>query len=348
MSIRYGFFLSLFIAISFLIYSCSSEKPVEEPLILNGSTMGTTYSVKVVKDDSLFSSEYYSTLKGRIDSVLIMVNRQMSTYIDDSEISLFNSFQDTGWFPISYDFALVVKTALEISAQTDSALDITVGPFVNLWGFGPAKDRLRKLPDSLEIKSIMSIIGINKLKVKMKPPSIKKSIPEMYIDLSSIAKGFGVDKVSEFLVQENHTNFMVEIGGEVFTKGKNHLGSTWRIGISTPDETFDIQKVVGIENYAMATSGDYRNFIFIDDKKYSHTIDPKTGWPIKHDLASVTVIHKNCMSADGFATAFEVLGAEKSLELAKKMKLPVFLIVRKDNQFVEYMTPEFINFISEM
>lgn len=347
MIIRFGFFPSIILSFLILLISCDSEKQIEEPFVIDGSTMGTYYSVKIVKSDSVLTKEYYESLKYRIDSVLYVVNRQMSTYLDDSEISLFNSFQDTGWFPISYDFAYVVKTALDISAKTDTALDISVGPLVNLWGFGPSKDRLRKLPDSLEIKNLMSLVGVDKLDIKLKPPSIKKSIPEMYIDLSSIAKGYGVDKVSEFLADENHDNFMVEIGGEVRAKGANQFNLPWRIGISTPNETMGIQKILALKNFAVATSGDYRNFISIDNKMYSHTIDPRTGWPVKHNLASVTVIHNNCMTADGFATAFEVLGAEKSIKLAEKLKLPVYLIVRDDNEFVEYMNKEFTNFVTE-
>ncbi|MDD3558963.1 MAG: FAD:protein FMN transferase [Melioribacteraceae bacterium] len=347
MTIRFGFFLSIILSFLILLNSCNTEKQVEDPFVINGSTMGTYYTVKIVKNDSLFTKEYYESLKNRIDSVLYIVNRQMSTYMEDSEISIFNSFQDTGWFPISYDFAYVVKTALDISAKTDTALDISVGPLVNLWGFGPGKDRLNKLPDSLEIKNLLSLVGIGNLDIRLKPPSIKKAIPEMYIDLSSIAKGFGVDKVSELLTDDNHNNFMVEIGGEVFARGSNHLNSPWKIGISTPNETMGIKKILSIDNFAVATSGDYRNFISIDNKIYSHTIDPRTGWPIRHNLASVTVIHNKCMVADGFATAFEVLGAERSLKLAEKLKLPVYLIVRDDNEFIEYMTQEFTNFVIE-
>ncbi len=214
---------------------------------------------------------------------------------------------------------------------------------VNLWGFGP-EYQANKIPDDEEIKEKKALTGYKKLSVKLSPPAVKKDIPEIYCDLSAIAKGFGVDKITMLLDSIKIENYMVEIGGEVRTKGKTQQNKLWRIGIEAPDSPTDIQRIIVISDNSMATSGDYRNYYEKDGVRYSHTIDPLIGSPIAHKLASVTVIDKSSMIADGMATAINVLGPEEGYKFALREGLPVFMIVREKQGFVEKMTPEFKTF----
>jgi len=324
------------IFIGVLLFVGCSEKQNNKVTTFSfaGNTMGTTYHIKVVEDSVFVRNNYNEIIKHRVDSLLLDVNNKMSTYIPDSELSMFNSSADTTWFPISKEFAEVVKAAILIGDKTNKSLDITVGPLVNLWGFGP-KGETDTVPDSQEVTLMKSLTGLDKISVKFNPPAIKKALPDMYVDLSSIAKGYGVDVVCEYLLKLGIKNFMVEIGGEVRTNGKNHNNEYWRIGISTPDNSGNIEKVVQLNNQSMATSGDYHNYFMKNGKRYSHTIDPRTGYPITHNLASVSVIAKSCMMADGYATALDVLGPIKGMLYADTLKLPVFMIVHKNGNFTE-------------
>jgi thiamine biosynthesis lipoprotein len=309
--------------------------------------MGTTYSIKIAADKDQIEKIDAEKFQNSVDSILIQVNKEMSTYIPESEISIFNQSKSTEWFPISKDFANVMEMSLYISQKSAGAFDITVGPIVNLWGFGPDY-KLEYVPTQKEIEMGLLSVGYNNIFVNPEPPSIKKKIKDIYIDLSAIAKGFGVDKVSDYLEVKNIENYMVEIGGEVRTSGKNAKSNKWQIGISTPDGGVNLQRVVSLSGNSIATSGDYRNYFEKDGVRYSHTIDPRTGMPINHTLASVTVIHGSCMIADGMATAITVLGPDEGYELAIKEELPIFMIVREGNEFVEKMTPSFKQFLTEV
>lgn len=331
-----------FILIIFL-FNCTSQKTSSNLIEIHGRTMGTLYMVKVVKSDELGSSgvdEIEKTLTNEIDALLKEVNRQMSNWLKDSEISRFNQYKESDWFEVSGDTALVIAEALRISEASGGAFDITVGPLVDLWGFGPAKME-RQIPGEDQIKAVMAEIGYQKLAVRESPPSVRKEAPDIHCDLSAIAKGFGVDKAAEYLDSKGFSNYLVEIGGEVRAKGMNHRGVLWRVAVATPDGTSNYQKVLSLKDISMATSGDYQNYFEKDGVRYSHTIDPTTGRPITHKLASVTVIHESCMTADALATAIDVMGPEKGYELAIKENLPVFLIIREGDAFVEKMTPRF-------
>ena len=302
--------------------------------------MGTFYTVKITNSDLHQLKINPDSLQHRIDSVLIQINHWMSTYQKGSEITGFNNFRDSEWYPVSPELAYIVNYAQKISILSDGAFDVTVGPVVNLWGFGP-EDRSTLVPTTDEIDIRKKLIGFQKLQVKLTPPSLKKDVAEIYCDLSAIAKGYGVDKITEFLDSQKLHNYMVDIGGEIRASGRNAGNNRWKIGVATPDEEFGIQKVIPLENKAVATSGDYRNYFEKDGKRYSHTIDPRSGSPITHPLASVTVIHDSCMVADGLATAINVMGPEKGFNFAINRELPVLLIVRENRGFTERMTPQF-------
>jgi FAD:protein FMN transferase len=327
--------------VAFLLFTSCSDTENLEVYSLTGNTMGTTYTIKIVDSRE---KNTLSNIQLKIDSVLVEVNKQMSTYIKDSEISLFNSSQDTSWFKVSHDFVAVVEDAINIGQETGNIYDITIGPVVNLWGFG-SKAVPQMIPTKEEIEKAKQNTGIDKLSVDFKLVSLKKTIPDLYCDLSSIAKGFGVDKVSILLEEYGYNNFMVEIGGEVRTKGKNQKDN-WKIGISTP-KSDGLQKVLSISNISVATSGDYLNYFEKNGLRYSHLIDPRNGKPITHNLASVTVISNDCRTADAYATAINVMGSELGYKFALEKKLAIFMIVREENNFIEKMTPQFEEYILE-
>ncbi|PHM63390.1 FAD:protein FMN transferase ApbE [Xenorhabdus ishibashii] len=300
---------------------------------LNGQTMGTYYSVKYVADSSAPAPE---NLQKEIDRLLEEVNDQMSTYRPNSELSRFNQSREVNKpFPVSAATAKVVKEAIRINKLTEGALDVTVGPLVNLWGFGP-EGRITKAPTDEELKTRRAWTGIDNLSVEGN--NLIKSIPELYVDLSSIAKGYGVDVVAEYLGSHHIKNYMVDIGGEVRTSGNNGKGNPWRIAIEKPSDSGmaqNAQEIIEPGNMSVATSGDYRNYFEQNGVRYSHTINPQTGRPITHNLVSITVIAPTCMSADGFSTGLDVLGPEKGMEVAEKLNIPVFMIVKTKDGFEE-------------
>ncbi len=320
---------------AFLLVACGEP----EQQNLQGQTMGTYYSIKYVADSSAPSTK---DTQAEIDKLLEEVNDQMSTYRPDSELSRFNQFREVNKpFAVSEATAKVVKEGIEINRLTRGALDITIGPLVNLWGFGP-EGRITKAPSDEELTARRAWTGIDKLSVQGN--NLIKTIPELYVDLSSIAKGYGVDVVAEYLESINIQNYMVDIGGEVRTKGKNGKGALWRIAIERPsdkDISQSAQEIIEPGDMSIATSGDYRNFFEQDGVRFSHTIDPKTGKPINHNLVSITVLTPTCMSADAFATGLNVLGPDEGLKVAEELNIPVFIIVKTEKGFEERYTKAF-------
>lgn len=309
----------------------------DQLITISGPTMGTTFQVKIVQSEITLDTE---VLEREINTRLEEVNRQMSTYQHNSEITQFNRSRSTDWFAVSSDFAHVLHIAREISTWSDGAFDVTIGPLVNLWGFGPnaIPDRVPS-PDSIRVAKTLT--GYKKIRVDLSAPALKKESPEVYCDLSAIAKGYGVDRVASYLDSLGINRYFIEIGGELRTKGHNNLGQLWRIGIASPAGQGELQKALALNNMSIATSGDYHNYFERDGIRYSHTIDPRTGRPITHALASVSVIHKSCAYADGLATAINVMGPEKGFVFAEKRNFAVFMIIRQGDGFVEKMTSDF-------
>lgn len=309
---------------------------------IEGSTMGTVYSVRL---NAAGFDEQKAMLKNGIEDVLQEINRQMSTWDSQSVLSSINRYSDTDWIGIPEDIYKVLKAALEIARQTDGALDITVGPLVNLWGFGPDRSPTT-IPDEQTIQALLDRTGYTLLELDPESARLRKKRPELYIDLSALAKGYAVDEIARYLDQRGISNYLVEVGGEIQAHGVNTENKPWQIGIEKPlSDKFEIQRIVPLSNQGMATSGDYRNFRMIDGVRYSHTIDPRTGKPVSHDLAAVTVIHPSTMMADGIATALLVMGPENGLEYAEEMDLGVLFVIREKDDFHEIMTPSFKNLI---
>ena len=327
-----------------LLFSCTQSSMPPEQYGLRGQTMGTTYTVKIVEPKNRLFDQ--NALKDEIDFLLKSVNQVMSTYISDSELSLLNRAPAGEWLPVSHELLTVLQAARLVSDKSGGAFDVTVGPLVNLWGFGP-EERSNGVPSDQEIGARKAVVGWHKLELRPDPPSVRKAVDGMYCDLSAIAKGYGVDRVAELLESKGLANYMVEIGGEIRAKGINAKRERWRIGVSSPDAQFAVQRVIAVHDNGVATSGDYRNYFEQDGVRYSHTIDPVTGRPITHKLASVTVIHPSCMMADAFATAVDVLGPDAGMALAEREKLPVFLVVKRDAGFEEVMNSAFAAFIKK-
>ena len=318
---------NLFLLVFLCICRAGFAQTQPPMLELRGPTMGTTFSVKVFdppdfKDEAAFL----------VDQLLRTVNDQMSTYLENSEITRFNRSKSTDWFPVSEELATVVAFSQVVSEKTDGAFDVTVGPLVNAWNFGPDPSA-RTVPEGEVITKLRESVGFRKLSVRVDPPALKKSVSGLKIDLSAVAKGYAVDRVVALLNDQGARNVFAEIGGEVSVSG-NKAGQWWKVGIQMPDAVSDSVLIAhslnvgGGGDRSMATSGDYRNYFEVDGKRYSHTIDPRTGQPIEHPLASVTVVAETCMEADAWATALNVLGPEEALRLAKAEGLDVLLVAR--------------------
>lgn len=321
---------------------CGTDAVVPRALVeFSGPTMGTSWQVKLPHVPHGTSKD---ELQAGIEQLLERVNDQMSTYRADSELSRFNQHDGTGWFEVSSDTARVVLAAQRISDASGGAFDVTVGPLVNLWDFGP-EPRDARVPRDDELAAARERVGYRMLEVRDEPPALRKSRPDLYVDLSAIAKGFGVDRVGEHLESVGCDSYYVEIGGEVRTRGTKPAGTPWRIGIEAPATTrFSSQaahRVLELRDRSVATSGDYRNYWEQDGRRFSHTIDPRTGRPVEHPLASVTVVADDCMTADGWATALMVLGPDDAYNLAVEEDLAALLIVREEQGFAEHATPAF-------
>ncbi len=319
-----------------LLISCSDRPQIH----IQGETMGTTYNVKIVTETEVDQAK----LRARIYSVLLEVNRQMSTWQDDSEISQFNNFKDTSAYSISADFYNVVKMSQELAELTEGAFDITIKPLVSAWGFKREGRPKHKLSQGT-LDSLLAFTGYRKIEL-LPDNHIRKTDPRVTIDLGGIAKGFGVDKVKLVLDSAGFTNYFIEIGGEDIAKGNNAKGEAWRVGISLPRPEAnpnDLQKVLALSDKAIATSGDYRNFYWLDGEFVSHRLDPKTGRPVQSSLASASVITDNCAYADGLALAFLIIGKDKALEIANRLDhVDAYFIEREsDSSFVEYFSNNF-------
>lgn len=295
--------------------------------------MGTTYSVKVVSGDGKLPTT--ESLTALADDTFAAINRSMSTYISDSELSQLNRADTSSWQPISAPLFEVLELSQQISRKSDGAFDITVMPLVDLWGFGPAKRGAA--PGDEQIANVLQQIGYAKVQLDRQRSAVQRPAG-VTMDLSAIAKGYAADVLAAELHAQGYQHFMVEVGGELVLAGHNPKGKPWRIGIETPNYQLlsapqGPVNAVDLSGVGMATSGDYRNYYEVDGARLSHTLNPTTGRPINHTLASVTVIAQTAAEADGWATALNVLGPDKALAVAEREQLAVFLLVRAGDGF---------------
>ena len=327
---KYSLPLWLFLFCLFTIfYTSCAEKEFHE---FSGETMGTNYTIKY---SAKLSNQ--SNNKSKVDQLLEDINNQMSTYISDSEISRFNTFNDTTWFAISDEFAYVIVSSFKYYEISNGLYDITVMPLVNLWGFGP--EIFLDIPSKTQIDSVLQFISQDLIEIDGN--KIRKKDPRVQIDLSSIAKGYAVDQIIEIL---DYENIMVEIGGEVRTLSD---GKLWRIGVSAPsidNFNYDIEYIVPITNHSLATSGNYRNF-YVDDNKnfYHHEINPLSGYPIQSNLGSISILTTtSCMEADGLSTALYMMDAKEVKDFLDKSNFEGLMIVKnEDGSFEKIVSNNF-------
>ena len=332
---------TLLVFVGLLTLACTACLP-ERELRLAGKTMGTTYHIKVVAGWLTSGAD----LQTKIDARLAAINRSMSTYDPASEISRFNALASTDeWLPVSDDFNTVLQVAAKLYQLTGGAWDGTLDPLVNLWGFGrrgPAKG----IPAEVEIRQALTRVGFDRIRLD---PSgaIGKHHPSVTLDLASIAKGYGVDEVARLLVDNGFADFLVEIGGEVYARGRRKDGKPWMVGINRPDREAgldDVYKALPLADRAMATSGDYRIFSQIGDRTWSHILDPRTGWPVQNKVVSATVVAANCTVADGLATALMVMGPTAGVALVNRLDGVECLIVTRtsDGAFSDHPSRGFV------
>jgi thiamine biosynthesis lipoprotein len=315
-----------------ILTGCSfSEKPEVQTLF--GYAMGTSYSVKVVA-----GVNEAKTMQIGIEGILSDINGRMSTYLPRSDLSVFAEADVGEKVSIDPKTTEVVSAALEVARVTEGRFDPTIAPLVELWGFGPAPVP-SEVPSERDIVTLLSMVGYEAVSVE--DNSLIKSA-ERQLDLSAIAKGYAVDEISKYLASKGFSDFLVEVGGEMAFSGEKSEGKSWRIAIEKPVvESREAFRVLEVSSGAIATSGDYRNFFELDGQRFSHTINPETGYPIKHDTASVTVVMESCMLADAFATAFSVMDRNESIQLAEELGIALFIIFKDREAFKTMQSTEF-------
>jgi len=316
--------------------SCQKQTQIRE---INGDTMGTTYKIRWV-ENKVQSKQTNQELKSHIDRILQEYNQEMSTYIPTSKISQFNTFTEVKThFRVNKHFIEILDFAKFLHKESLGRYDITIAPLVNLWGFGPVKKLEQHAPSKEVIDQVLPYIGLDKIDWGLQETSLywlEKKHPMVQLDFSSVAKGQGVDVVSDYLEELGILNYMVEIGGEIRVKGRKGLGPTdsWKIGVEVPtlEQQGQLQKILDLsldqKRISLATSGNYRNFFKEGEKIFGHTINPKTGQPEKNRILSATVVSfDNCMTADAWATTLMAVGELKAKELIEKHHLIVYLIL---------------------
>ena len=338
------YYLSIVLLLSVYVTACSHSRE-QEIIKISGPTMGTQYHISWVSNkqgNDVRSSEAMA-IKSKVDQLLVAFNKSMSTYDAESELSVINHNVMSGWQNISEDLYAVLQMSLDINKQSNKAFDVTVGPLVNLWGFGPDKAKFQA-PSQKDIDALLEQVGseVLELRTTVKGEFQLRLNQARYIDLSAIAKGYAVDILGDLLKRQGIVDYLVEVGGEIVANGEKPKQQPWRIAIEAPnDDGRSVQLIIPLSNVGIATSGDYRNFFEQDGRRFSHTIDGRTGKPVEHNLASVSVLHESVGMADAWATALTVLGADEGVALANKFGLAAYFIVRTDTGYQQISSSQF-------
>jgi thiamine biosynthesis lipoprotein len=303
--------------------------------------MGTTWHLSYLDPPPGLTPE--QVRQGLVEQ-LALVDGSMSTFRTDSEISRFNASAAQTWFDVSAVFLHVLAAALDVGQRSDGAFDITVAPLVDLWGFGPA-GAVVEPPAESDIASALTRVGQGRLLLDSEHSRIKKLV-DLSLDVSSLAEGYAVDRMAQWLLEQHVTRFMVELGGELRLSGLSGRDDPWRIAIEQPDDAAGAAAAtLQLTDVAVSTSGDYHKYFEANGRRYSHLIDPRTGSPVAHDLVSVTVVHPDCMLADAWSTALTILSADAAMSVARTQGLAVYFIRRIDGGFVHSHTPQFAPFL---
>ncbi|MBL8951760.1 MAG: FAD:protein FMN transferase [Myxococcaceae bacterium] len=327
----------LFALAAFAAARYFGSREVAAPARLEGRTMGTTWSVLL---DGPRADGRLAELQRGIERLLVEINASMSTYDPSSELSRFNAHEASAAFEVSPPLARVMRDALEVHRASGGTFDVTVGPLVEVWGFG-ARGVRGRVPDAGQIEELLAAVGSHRL--SLDGGALAKAHPRLRVDLSAIAKGDAVDRVSDLLLQSGEPNHLVEIGGELVARGVNVHGEPFRVGVEEPDPSRrSVRLAVALRDRAIASSGNFRNVFEVDGVRYAHTIDPRTGWPVQHRLAEVSVLHARCALADAWATALMAAGPDRAWALALAQGLDVLLLEEApDGGFTERVTEGF-------
>lgn len=326
----------LFALVLVLLVSC--QKTPERPAEMSGLAMGATYSIKVYRSSF---KEPLADLHNAIKRTISDADKAVSIYVEDSEITNFNRVVGTDWFAISPQLTGVIAEALDLSVVSNGAFDVTIGNLIETWGFGKTI-KPDKVPTLQEIRLAQQTSGFKNLEISPDRAFLRKTIPALTVNLSAVAQGYGVDVVAAYLESKGIDRFLVEIGGEVRTKGLKSDGTPWKVAIERPEaDTRSIYKIIKLTNLSLATSGDYRNYYEIAGRRYSHIIDPATGRPIDNAIASVSVLHPSCMIADALATTLMVMGYEEGARFAEARHYAVLWILRTEEGLSERMSAAF-------
>lgn len=341
------FFRAALLGVCVLFSGCDSATtpatPASTATVLDGKTMGTFWRVSVIGVDEAKAQ----ALRAKVQAQLDADDRLLSTWKNDSALMRFNHATDTRPWPVSEAMADIVTLSLRIGAKTHGAMDITVGPLVNLWGFGPDKQPVAT-PDAQAIAAAKARTGLQHLQVinQSGRQFLQKDIPDLFVDLSTVGEGYAADHLARLMEQEGISRYLVSVGGALVSRGMNGEGKPWRVAIQKPtDRENAVQAIVDINGHGISTSGSYRNYYELDGKRISHVIDPQTGQPITHKLVSVTVIAPTALEADGWDTGLMVLGPEKAQQVVREQGLAVYMIVKEGEGFKTWMSPQFRTFL---
>lgn len=317
-------YFSIFLFLAAAVWYLSGYKKTYQ--VISGKTFGTYYTIKIK------SSKENNLLQKAVKEEFAAINSEMSVFDINSEISEINRTPAGQWTDLSEPMQKLLKNAYQIYQNSDGAFDPTTGRLVDLWGFGTTGG-IQKIPDEEDIKKTLATTGFDKIRFNGDFSRLRKQYAETTLNLSAIAKGYSVDRIAELLKAQGYNDFVIEIGGEVVASGQRaDTVKGWNVAIADPSgEEGKNMAVVTLKDYAVATSGDYHNFFYINDKKYSHTINPQTGYPVDNSLISVTVFHKSCMTADGLATAIMSMGEKKAGDFIRRNRLAVVMFVKDEN-----------------
>lgn len=330
------------VAAFLLLVGCDTGSKAQ-PTVLEGKTMGTFWRVSLVDVDA----QRAKNLQQKIQTQLDADDQLMSTWKNDSALMRFNHSTSTAPWPVSEAMADIVSLSLRVGDKTEGAMDITIGPLVNLWGFGPDKQPV-KTPEPSQIAAAKARTGLAHLTVinRAGEQFLQKDLPDLFVDLSTVGEGYAADHLARLMEQEGIARYLVSVGGALASRGLNAQGQPWRVAVQKPTDRENVaQAVVDINGHGISTSGSYRNYYELDGKRISHIIDPRTGRPIQHSLVSVTVIAPTALEADTWDTGLMVLGSEKAKEVVQREGLAVMMIVKEGDGFTTWMSPQFSAFV---
>lgn len=328
------------------VAGCSeNDRPLEPPVRFEGDIFGTFYQVTIM--DPLTQGESAALEDGFL-AELESVDQAMSTYRDDAELVVFNEAPLEEWQPLSNELIEVLAISQSVAEASHGAFDITVGDLVNLWSFGPGA-RPEEVPADDVLAERLDQVGFDAVEVDTQNMQARRT-RDVFVDLSGVAKGHATDRVAAYLDQQDMQHYLVNIGGELIARGlrDEEAQTPWQIGIEVPEDGQQrAQHIIPLESMSVATSGDYRNYFEVDGQRFSHTIDPRTGRPVTHQLASVSVFHPSNAWADAWATALLVVGEQEAMQMAIENSLKVLLLIRDGEQWRSIASPEFVNYFGE-